>query len=550
MIDTPVVDAPVKAQGIRRKKIGQRTAGAMLVFGVLSVGLSGCGGPDRPVGVVGHVDGFGGMVVSDEPRAMMVGRDVLSAGGSPADAAVAMAFTLSVTLPSQASLGSGGVCMIYDHESKKTSVLDFIPAGPQQVGPNTSRPTSVPALPRGLFALQSKYGKLRWEALVSPAEDMARSGAPMSRAFARQLALVTGPLFEDPEARAIFARSGLRLNEGDMLVQPDLGAILARLRVKGVGDFYAGATAKDLVAAYNAAGGSLSAEELRAFAPQWKDPIEVKYGDDVALFPPPPAAAGLLEAQLWSVLAGSDAYKSAPPEQRPHLLAESFAHAYADRATWMNPEGTATMTSTELLDKQHLAQLTFSPNGQHQATAGDPPPDQISGTSFAAMDGEGSAVVCSLSLNNTFGVGRIAPGTGIMMAAAPGPRGRSPASLGPMLAINTNSNEFRFAGGAGGGTSGATALIQVALQGLVDGKKLSDAGETKRLHAQNQPDAVFVEPGYPSTAALEGQGHKVAESQIPGLVNALQCPSGSPRRSRCSYTSDPRGAGLGSYVGQ
>ncbi|TAN70519.1 MAG: gamma-glutamyltransferase, partial [Magnetospirillum sp.] len=79
----------------------------------------------RPVGTVGHVRGFAGMVAADEPRAALAGRNVLSAGGTAVDAATAMYFTLAVTYPSAASLGGGGSCIVHDNGGKKTEVMEF-----------------------------------------------------------------------------------------------------------------------------------------------------------------------------------------------------------------------------------------------------------------------------------------------------------------------------------------------------------------------------------------------------------------------------------------
>ena len=542
--------SPVISHPIRRLFGNQRVL--ILPAMLLGIGLTACGGPDQPVGVVGHVEGFGGMVVSDEPRASMVGRDVLSAGGTPADAAVAMAFTLAVTLPSQAGVGAGGVCLVHDKETAKTEVLDFLPRPPSVIGNGASRPTNVPGLPRGMYALSAKYGRLRWEALLTPAERMARLGEPVSRALALQLGAVAGELFNDPESRDVFAKpGGVHLDEGDSLIQSDLGATISRFRSKGVGDFYSGPWASDLVTSVNSAGGSLTAEDLRNFIPTWREPIAVPYGDDTAFFPTPSPAAGLLEAQLWSILAHDGAYASASAEERPHLLAEAFARAYGDRDRWMRPDGTPVQEVSALLGKERLqALMSGYSRTSHSVVQGDLPSEMVAGTGFAAIDKAGNAVVCNISLNNSFGIGRIAPNFGFFPAAATGAQGLGPHNLGPILAINTNSNEFRFAAATGGGATGPTALIQSALIALIDGKNAGEAVAAKRVHANAAPDIAFVEQGSTDAEPLRKAGHEVREVFLPSRVNAIKCTSGSPRLSNCSTASDPRGNGLALTVGQ
>lgn len=529
----------------------RRSASAVSLLLASSVLLSACG-PDKAVGTVGYVSGFAGTVVADEPRAAVVGKEVLSAGGTPADAAVAMAFTLSVTLPSQAGLGAGGSCLVFDRDKKKVEALDFVSPPPSEIGPQTSRPSAVPAMPRGMYALQSKYGKLHWEQLLSPAEALARTGTQASRAFVNQLTPFANALFDDPLSRDAFARAdGSPLAEGDRFSQPDLGAAISRLRLRGAGDMYTGRGANDLIAAANAVGGSLNNADLTKFQPKWVAPVEVKYGDETAYFVPPPATASMVEAELWKMLASSDRFRKADAATRPHLLAEAFARAYADRAHWMNPEGTSSQPYTDLIAQAHVDGLW---NGyadkSHSPQDGDAPADVSSGTGFAAMDQDGNAVVCSLSLNNGFGTGRLLPNFGFYLPFAPGVKGRGPYSVGPMLTINANSNEFRFAGAAGGNTASTTALVQTALNALIGGQPLHEAIAAKRLHAVNNPDQVMVEADYPNGAALQSAGHEVSGEIPAARVNALQCTSGNPNANRCQAASDPRGAGLGIVAGK
>src|SRR5262249_56644104 len=110
-------------------------------------------------GLTGRTGSFTGAVVADEPRAVTVARDVLVHGGTVADAAVALYFTLAVTLPSEAGLGGGGICIIHQANEKRTEVLDFLPHAAAAGG------VAVPSNVRGMAALHARYGRTRWEEL-------------------------------------------------------------------------------------------------------------------------------------------------------------------------------------------------------------------------------------------------------------------------------------------------------------------------------------------------------------------------------------------------
>ncbi len=543
------MNTPVRAKGSPRAAGNQRAA---VPAALLCLLLTACGGPDRPVGVVGHVDGFAGFVAADEPRAALLGRDILSAGGTPADAAVAMAFALSVTLPSQAGLGAGGSCLIYDHDKGRVRALTFVAPPPSRLQAGTTRPTAVPELPRAMYALHDRYGRMRWESLVTPAENMARFGVSTSRAFALQLQPFATALLQDPASSAVFGGGeGTGVREGDLLTQNDLGATLARLRVEGVGNLYTDQGADALAAAAAAAGGSLNKADLAATQPRWSDPLAVVTGNDTAYFAPAPAAAGMVEAQMWGILAGQGRYGDAPAASRAQLMAETSARVFADRQVWMNPEGTSNQADAALLSTAHLNGLMagYSASG-HQAAGGNPVTDAPAGTGLVVVGKDGSAISCAFSMNNSFGTGRMLPNMGFYLPFAPGIKGRGPYSLGPVLVLNHNSNEFRFAAAAGGGPGAADAVIEPMAAAQLEHVPLDQALAAKRVYAPNAPDQVVAEPGAPQAAALRAAGHQVEEGGLNVRVNAVQCGSGDPRPSRCSAETDPRGAGMAMVVGK
>ena len=187
--------------------LGLATAGcSTLDTAANSVGNAITGGGGPPPGTPGYVSGFLGGVSADEPRAALVAREVLSGGGTAAEAAVAAAFMLSVTLPSRAGLGGGGACLAYDPDKASVNggvpeAVLFVPppGGGSAAGPG-ARPAAVPMMARGLYALFARYGRRPFESLTIYAEQSARFGIPVSRALARDLAVVAGPLAGDPLA--------------------------------------------------------------------------------------------------------------------------------------------------------------------------------------------------------------------------------------------------------------------------------------------------------------------------------------------------------------
>ncbi|WP_232480389.1 gamma-glutamyltransferase [Roseomonas sp. KE2513] len=423
------------------------------------VALAGCstvdrvsnaltGGPSLQPGQQGYVRGFLGNVAAEEPRAALVARDILSAGGSAADAAVAAGFALSVTLPSRAGLGGGGACLGYDPRRNEVETFLFQPGARSGVPRGADRPAAVPMMARGLFALHARQGKLPFEATIAPAERLARLGITVSRALAADFAAVSGPLMADPVTRAAFdgARGGL--GEGEQLTQPDLATTLGQIRTAGVGDFHQGGLARRVEEGSAAAGGFLTVPEMRAAVPQAVTPVQERLGDDTLAVLPASVDGGATLA----------AFRAAAAGQAAPVAGGSFGAS----------------------------------------------------TSLVVQDREGGAVACAFTMNNLFGTGRMVPGMGFLLAAAPNMGSVQAPPLGAIMVANLSVKAMRYAG-AGSGQGAAPAA----------------AGVPAGLHLRRRAPLAQA----------------VASVPEPGRAVAITC-QGTVTADRCSAVADPRGFGL------
>lgn len=523
----------------------QRILWIILAATALAGGLAACEtAEEKPSGIIGSVEGFAGAVVADEPRAALVGRDVLSAGGSAADAAVAMYFTLAVTLPSEAGLGGGGVCLIHDPKERKTEALEFLPV---------AAPDGKVALPgnvRGMAALHARHGLLRWEQLLSTPEQLARFGTPMSRALAREAATAEDRLRGDPELREIFfAEDGTLLDEGDSLRQPNLAQVIGQIRQQGAGAFYVGPFANTLATAAQSIGAPLTTAALRETLPAFKETLRVPLGNHELHLPMPPAAGGLAEAELVGMLTREHDYADAPAAERAHLLAEASKRVFADRSRWMKPDGSSEEDPAAVLAAAHLDGLMdgYEPGRASPALDAALRPENPWATGFVAVDRRGRAVACEMTMNDLFGAARVAPGTGVILAPAPNAAGAGATALGPMILANAPNGGFYFAAAASGGSTAITAKAAVLLAVAELDRPLEEALAAKRTHHNGYPDAVFHEEGTPADVlnGLTERGHQVAEAGILGRVAAIWCPRALPSNPEsCQAAADTRSSGL------
>ncbi len=524
---------------------------AAIGLALLATTLAGCGGVREGEGKVGPVEGFAGMVVADEPRAAVFGRDTLGNGGNAVDAAVMMYFTMAVTLPSRASLGGGGACVVYDSGENTAEALLFLPRAGHAGG-------VVPRGPRAMAALHARHGLLRWTQLIAPAENLARFGHPVSRAFARDLAAAAPQLAADPLLSATFRNNAGGLpREGDKVVQRDLASVLGGLRAQGAGYLYGGVFTQRFAAAATAAGQAVTVEDVRSGLPDFVEPVAVQFGDHTLYFTGPPAADGLAAAQLWRMLTGEMDLADAGTAERAHQFAEAAARAFAQRADWMAPDGEAREPPQRLLEADRLEQALAGYRSDRHTPAASLSPRPVAlaenphGAGFVAADRWNNVVACSLTMNGLFGAFQMAPDTGILLAAPPEDHNNGLLSPSAAILVNTKVKEAYFAAAASGGGAAPTALVLVMLGALSDQLPLEKAIAAPRLHHGGAPDVTFYEEGIPDTVLddLRRRGHLLRPAPSLGRVNALYCPDSFKRsQDRCQFATDPRGWGLGFLV--
>lgn len=532
----------VPSPGALLRRVSGRSAlqGGILLLCAL---LTACGlGESEENAKLGLVEGFAGLVAADEPRAAVVGRDILGNGGNAADAAAAIYFTLAVTLPSRASLGGGGVCVLFDSSEQAGEVLEFLP--------RRSGAGLVPLGVRAMAALHARHGRQRWEEIVGPAENLARFGHGISRAFAQDLALAEPLLTGDSELARIFrSTTGTVPAEGDRIVQASLATVLGGIRTQGAAYVHGGPFAKRFIDATAAAGLPITLADLRDSVPRLSPALALEVGHDMAYFSGPPAG-GVLAAQLWRLLAEDAGYAETSGAARGHLFAEAAMRAFAGRSAW---PATLASDGVALLDEDRIRTLLagYDPQSHTPAASLSPAPTAVTespaGTGFVTADRFGNAVACSLTMNGLFGSGRMAPGTGILLAVPPTPGNDGTLSPSAVVIGNRATGDFRFAAAASGGAAAPTALVQVMLSVLEEGRPLDEALRAARFHHGGLPDELFYEGGLPAAEVSEllSRGHAVQEAAALGQVDALYCPRGIHDASaECTAASDPRGHGL------
>jgi gamma-glutamyltranspeptidase/glutathione hydrolase len=440
-----------------------RNKGAWRQLGLASaifVVLSACGGnetkdrfTDDPSGANPNKAGIAGMLTGGAKFAAASADESLAAevgrdvlsAGGNATDAVT-AMYFAMAVTLPSAAGLGASGACIVHNAKTRAAESFVFAPQPAPGAIKGQSFMVPVGPRAITLMQIRQGRLPWAQLLAPAERLARNGFPVPRALSHDLQAGAAMLGADSEARRIYAKGGgTAVTEGDNWAPTDLAATIGVLRARGGGDFFTGNFARLLSTQIASMGGSLPMDTLRGALPVAGPPASENNGGFKIYVAPAPMAGA-------SALAG-----------------------------WNNQAAPSSAVPTNS--------------------------DGISG--FAAVDADGNAAACSLSMGQLFGTRMIVPGTGILLGAVT----PNSAAVSPVVIGNPNNGEFRFAGAGGGGPGAAFATGAVARRAVDRGSRIGGI-----------------------LAARRGQG---------GYVNAMACPDGIRSYSdSCNTGIDPAGSGL------
>jgi len=529
------------------------------------------------------------MVASTSEIVSRVGAAVMKKGGNAVDAAVAVALALAVTWPSAGNLGGGGFMLIRKADGS-AEAIDYRERAPLAAtrdmyldaqgnvinGASTQgyKAVGVPGTVAGLMLAHKRHGRLPWRELVAPARKLAAEGFTVNYSLARSLGLEsTGQkLAPFAESVRLYQRNGKHYEMGERLVQPELAATLARLE-KNPRDFYEGITARRIVADMKAHGGLLTAEDLKSYEPTVRKPLRGPYRGYEIITMPPPSSGGIALLEMLNMLEAYDLREMGWHSSRQmHTMVEVERRAFADRARFLGDADFVKVPVSALISRAYAEERRKSIDPARatpsaEVGAGDPAPyESAQTTHFTVVDGEGNAVSNTYTLNDSYGSGVTAKGTGFLLndemddftskpgvpndynliqgeANAIAPRKRPLSSMTPTIVLK--DGKLAFAIGSPGGPTIINTVLQVVVNVIDYGMNIQDAVDACRFHHQWLPDEIYSEDLCvlrDVRERMEAMGHKFRAKLEPlGDAEGIAI---DPATGMRMGASDPRLGGL------
>lgn len=364
-----------------------------------------------------------GAVASNHPVATAAGIEVLRAGGTAADAAIATSLTLGVVEPHMSGLGGDGffnlhlpgrpgVCINATGAAPGAARPERYAAGIPVAG---ALSIQTPGLLAGLALLHRDHGRLPWARLVAPAEAAARDGFAATHAYRHFAGDNLGRLRPDPASAARFLAEGAAPGLGALVVQPELAGTLAEIARDGADGFYRGPLAARLAAGIAAAGGLVAAADLAACTAEAVAPLSIPYrGFEVRQTPP--NSTGFTFLQMLRILERFDlGALGRDSAGLIHLMVEAKKRAFLDREAFGRDPRGADLPMARLLSAEHAAAHAAAIDPGRAAHLPVRPLPETDTTYFCVADGAGCVISAIQSLNSAFGSGVTAGDTGVLM---------------------------------------------------------------------------------------------------------------------------------------
>lgn len=531
-----------------------------------------------------------GMVASQETLASRTGVEILKQGGNAVDAAVAVAFSLAVTLPRAGNIGGGGFMLVHLAKENKTIAIDYREMAPskakkdifldengdavQKLSREHGLAVGVPGTVMGMSLALEKYGTMSLAQVTAPAIKMAQEGFSVTPDLAQSLAGLKRRMAQWPTTAAIFYKNdGSDYQVGDILKQPELAHSLRLIAEKGAKGFYEGETAVKIVNAVQDAGGIMTLDDLKHYKVVEREPVRGEYRGYQVVSMPPPSSGGVHIIQMLNVLQQFPIDKLGHnTAQTIHLMAETMKYAYSDRSEYLGDPDFYKVPVNALTNADYAQKIASKIAINKTTPSSEIKPGKLAPyesdqtTHFSVVDKWGNAVSNTYTLNFSYGSGLVAKGTGILLnnemddfSAKPGvPNGyglvggdanavegnkRPLSSMSPTIVMK-DGKAFLITGSPGGSRI-ITTTLQIIMNVIDHGLNIAEASYAARVHHQWQPDELRVESSVnrDTISLLEAKGHKVTVQSAMGSTQSIMV-----TEQGIFGASDPRHSG-GEAVG-
>ena len=356
------------------------------------------------------------MVVCPHALGSQAGADVLRAGGSAVDAALAAASTLGVIYPHMCGIGGDAFWLIYDAKSRKVHYLDgggraaaSVSAFNQKEIPFRGIEPATLTTPGAVASFceaHARFGKLPLAKDLEAAIRYARDGWPVSERVQRWIRETAGELARDPASAALFPAGKAELSN------PRLAQTLESIAAQGRAGFYEGEVAARLARLK----GYFSESDLAAQDARWGEPIKGTYRG-VTIYETPPPTQGFTVLEMLNLIEPLELGPFQGPDHA-HLLVQAKQIAYNDRDRWLADPRFAEVPVEKLISKAYADErrtlidreraLPWDKVPSHGSLKGDT-------VYVAALDGDGNAASLIFSLYGIFGACVTSAETGVVL---------------------------------------------------------------------------------------------------------------------------------------